>query len=179
MRRRRRNNLTEVNLTPLLDVLFSILFIVMMTGAQTRDNVQRDHEEQVASLEEENSRLSEALTVSEEKLAAYELHESDSVIITVRNISRGDDHILYVYRGVDENEIADIRMGLNQTENTRNRIRGLIEDTVGENNGQPVYIVFYADKSRIYTREYNAVVETLEEMQARYKEVFFKVAEEE
>lgn len=178
MRKRRRNNLTEINLTPLLDVLFSILFIVMMTGARTRDMVQSEHEEQIAVLEEENARLSEALRANEEQLAAYELHESDSVIITVRNTVSGSNHVLQIYRGVEESEIASIRMGLDQTENTRTRISSLIEEIVEENGDQPVYIVFYCDKSRIYTKEYNVVTDAFTELQSKYKEVFFKVGEE-
>ena len=57
MSRRRRKNLTEVNLTPLLDVLFSILFIVMMTGAQSRDAMQNDHQEEVARLQREYNEI--------------------------------------------------------------------------------------------------------------------------
>ncbi|MCR5739204.1 MAG: biopolymer transporter ExbD [Lachnospiraceae bacterium] len=178
MGRRRRNNLTEINLTPLLDVLFSILFIVMMTGAQTRDEVQRSHAEEIARLESENERLSDELTASEEQLSAYRAHESDSVILTVRNTVRDEGHVLLVYRGTEESEIASIRMGLEQTRTTGTRLRSLIEEMAEENEGKPVYIIFYCDKTAIYTREYNTVVEVFEELQNRYKEVFFKIGEE-
>ena len=178
MSRRRRKNLTEVNLTPLLDVLFSILFIVMMTGAQSRDAMEASHGEEVARLESENAALSEALEVSEDRLAAFELHESDSVILTVRNTVRGGEHYLMVYRGVEEQETDSIKLGLNSTENTKVRIISLVEDIVAENGGQPVYIIFYCDKGTIYTREYNAVVGAFDELQTKYKEVFFKTGEE-
>ena len=178
MRRRRRKNLTEVNLTPLLDVLFSILFIVMMTGAQSRDAMESSHSEEVAALQSENEALRESLEASEDRLAAYELHESDSVILTVRNIVRGDEHYLMIYRGIDEQEAADIKLGLNSTENTKVRIRSLVDEIIAENGGQPVYIIFYCDKASIYTKEYNAVVGAFDELQTKYKEVFFKTGEE-
>ena len=178
MSRRRRKNLTEVNLTPLLDVLFSILFIVMMTGAQSMDSMQSDHREEVATLQNENEELREALRVSEDQLAAYELHESDSVILTVRNIVKNSEHYLVIYRGIDEQEIDSIKLGINNTENTGVRIRSLVGDIISENGVQPVYIIFYCDKTSIYTKEYNAVVGAFDELQTKYKEVFFKTGEE-
>jgi len=178
MSRRRRKNLTEVNLTPLLDVLFSILFIVMMTGAQSMDSMQSDHREEVETLQNENEELREALRVSEDQLAAYELHESDSVILTVRNIVKNGEHYLMIYRGIDEQEMDSIKLGINNTENTGVRIRSLVGDIISENGVQPVYIIFYCDKTSIYTKEYNAVVGAFDELQTKYKEVFFKTGEE-
>lgn len=178
MSRRRRKNLTEVNLTPLLDVLFSILFIVMMTGAQSRDAMQNDHQEEVARLQSENEELSDALRVTEDQLAAYKLHESDSVILTVRNIVKNGEHYLMIYRGIGEQEIDSIKLGINSTENTGVRIRSLVEDIISENGSQPVYIIFYCDKTSIYTKEYNAVVGAFDGLQTKYKEVFFKTGEE-
>jgi len=177
MRRRRRNNLTEINLTPLLDVLFSILFIVMMTGARTLDSEREDHASRVEALEEETARLEEEIARRDEQLASYMAHESDSVIITARNSTGSGNHILYLYRGTDETDIGSIQMGVDKTENTRLRIRGIIEDVIKETDNQPVYIIFYCDKKLIYTKEYNSVVKTFEELQMENKEVFFKVSE--
>ena len=43
--RRRGRGADEINLTPLLDVLFTILFIVMLAGTQTERIMQEDAEE--------------------------------------------------------------------------------------------------------------------------------------
>ena len=71
-----------------------------------------------------------------------------------------------------------IKLGINNTENTGVRIRSLIGDIISENGVQPVYIIFYCDKTSIYTKEYNAVVGAFDELQTKYKEVFFKTGEE-
>ena len=73
--------------------------------------MESSHSEEVAALQSENEALRESLEASEDRLAAYELHESDSVILTVRNIVRGGEHYLMIYRGIDEQEAADIKLG--------------------------------------------------------------------
>ena len=52
MRNRRRRFHEEINLTPLLDVLFAILFIVMLTGAQSERLIQKDMEASAAEISE-------------------------------------------------------------------------------------------------------------------------------
>ena len=51
MRNRRRRGSDEINLTPLLDVLFTILFIVMLTGMQNEQSYAENAEATQAQME--------------------------------------------------------------------------------------------------------------------------------
>lgn len=178
MRNNRRKSVSEINLTPLLDVLFSILFIVMMTGMQNEQGIKSEYQEQVRQLEQENQQLSEELARSENQMSSYDKYQSEAVIITVNNILKDDDHYLLLYKGTDKEEIERIQMGINKTENTKARIESLIMELVNVSDNQPVYIVFYCEKKQIYTAEYRAVIEAFNQLQENNKSVFFKVSEE-
>ena len=178
MRNNRRKSVSEINLTPLLDVLFSILFIVMMTGMQNEQGIKSEYQEQVRQLEQENQQLSEELARSENQMSSYDKYQSEAVIITVNNILKDDDHYLLLYKGTDNEEFDRIQMGINKTENTKARIESLIMELVNVSDNQPVYIVFYCEKKQIYTAEYRAVIEAFNQLQENNKSVFFKVTEE-
>lgn len=178
MRSNRRRSVLEINLTPLLDVLFSILFIVMMAGMQNEEGMREDYRQQIDRLEQEKDALSEKLDDYRDQMENFRDYQREMIFLTVRNVVRGDDHYLLIYQGLEPDEIESIQMGIDRTENTRARIESLVVGLAECEEGYPVYIVFNCDKSRIYTAEYRAVVETFNTLQGTYKEVFFKVMEE-
>ncbi len=175
----RRRFISEINLTPLLDVLFSILFIVMMTGMQNEQSMKSNYQDQLDRLTQENKTLSENLERREEQLSTYDEFKSDALIITVNNIIRDDDHYLMFYEGNEEEKMGSIPMGPDKTENTKARVEGLITEKLDEGERKPVYIIFYCDKKSIYTSEYKAVYDKFNELQQNRKEVFFKVMQKE
>ena len=65
MRRRKRRTGGEINLTPLLDVLFSILFLIMLANFSSQNQLQQAFAESGGQLEEEI----EALTKERDDLA--------------------------------------------------------------------------------------------------------------
>lgn len=189
MERRKRKTIAEINLTPLLDVLFSILFIVMMTGMQTKTTIQEEHQQQINQMQEdygrqieqarqELSELEQQVTMYENQLSSYDKYQTEAVIITVSNIVKENKHYLVIKQGLLLEEIETIQLGISKTENTKLRICDKISEIVEVTNNQPVYIVFYCNKKMIYTTEYRAITEVFYELQAKYKEVFFKVMEE-
>lgn len=71
MHRKKRRFAEEINLTPLLDVLFSILFIVMLTGTQSEKLIEKDVEEYKAQIEIlENEIVEDGSELSREELLA-------------------------------------------------------------------------------------------------------------
>ena len=189
MERRKRKTIAEINLTPLLDVLFSILFIVMMTGMQTKTTIQEEHQQQINQMQEdygrqieqarqELSELEQQVTMYENQMSSYDKYQTEAVIITVNNIIKENKHYLIIKQGLDLEEIETIQLGISKTENTKLRICDKISEIVEVTDNQPVYIVFYCNKKTIYTTEYRAITEAFYELQAKYKEVFFKVMEE-
>ena len=67
MRRRRRTD-GEINLTPLLDVLFVILFVVMLSGMQsekTNADAREESREKIEALETEVEELTDEGRIAE------------------------------------------------------------------------------------------------------------------
>ena len=176
--RNRRQFVSEINLTPLLDVLFSILFIVMMTGIQNEREIKNEYQNKVNQLAQQNEKLSEDLARSESQKSSYEKYQFDAVILTINNVNRNANHYLKIYQGLDNSEIGNIQMGIDKTENTKTRIESLILNLIEHTDNQPIYIIFYCDKKNIYTIEYMAVCDILNQLQENNKEVFFKVMKE-
>lgn len=179
MRRRRKRDANEINLTPLLDILFSILFIIMMAGRFNETDLKESHKEQLGKLEQEINGLKEIVNLSHNQMESYDKYHTEAVIITVTNVVREDRHYLVVKKGLDTETIEEIQLGNDKTDNVKLRIEEVIRNCVEITDNQPVYIVFYCDKENIYTIEYKAIVTTFNRLQENNKEVFFKVMEEE
>ena len=103
MRRRRRTD-GEINLTPLLDVLFVILFVVMLSGMQSEKTNADAREEsrekiealeteveeltdegRIAELEEQVRSLTEELEKRKDLEETGKAFESRAVLVTIRN----------------------------------------------------------------------------------------------
>ncbi len=202
MRHRKRRGAEEINLTPLLDVLFSILFIVMLSAmsdktSYTEDTAQQSQtiEQQVGTidaqdaliaeqsadiseLQAENADLTQALQNSENEKSSMKLYTENAVILTVSNRTDDGNHILDIFVGDSEDAAESIRMGSDRIQNMTERMTDFVREQIDSVDSQPVYIVFYCDKSQIYTSEYNAVTAAFEELEYTEKEVFYKEAEE-
>lgn len=178
MKRRRRRGSSEINLTPLLDILFSILFIVMMTNVQNEADIKDEYQQNVGKMEQEITDLKEQVTISQNQMSSYDKYNTEAVIITICNVVDEGEHHLIVKKGLNEDTMDNILLGTDRIENTKARIEWMITMLVEGIDNQPVYIVFYCDKENIYTTEYRAIVDTFNVLQETHKEVFFKVMEE-
>lgn len=172
MKRRKGNIISEINLTPLLDVLFSILFIVMLTSQSNESAIKEEAQQQVKQMHQQ-------IVVYENQMESYEAYQSEATIISLSNINDYGNHKLIISQGVNKEAIDTIQLGYDKTENTRNRLESLVTRLIKEANNQPVYIVFHCDASCIYRPEYNAINEELENLQKAYKEVFYHISKEE
>ncbi len=182
--RRRRQGSPEINLTPLLDVLFCILFIVMLTGAQNEADMKESAQKQIETLQQQVGDLQQQILIQEEQLTFYgnqmeshEVYAAEAVVVTLHNIEKDGDHVLLATSGMTEEVQESITLGTNRKNVAKVRIQSFVGDILEGTKNQPVYIVFHCDKACIYTEEYRGIVESLEELQASYKEVFYKVME--
>ncbi len=182
--RHKRRELQEINLTSLLDVLFCILFIVMLGSAQNEENIKLDASQQVEELQQQIENLQQQILVQEEQLVFYgnqmeshKLYASEAVVVTLRNIRKDETHVLRASSGMEEAAEESVTLGINRKNIVKLRIQSFIDGILSQTENQPVYIVFHCDKNCIYTEEYKGIIESLEELQASYKEVFYKVME--
>lgn len=193
--RRRGRGADEINLTPLLDVLFTILFIVMLAGTQNERTMQEDAEEartqaaemekqvteldkKVKDLEEENSVLTQKTNRQDKIDKSSKQYESSAVIVTFINEVEDGNHILKIYKGKDE-EAESFRLGTDRTEYTRMHVSEIIKEIAKESADHPVFIVFHCDTNSIYRKEeFNPIRDALEEQRKNTKEVFYQIVEE-
>ena len=187
-RGRRSRGSDDINLTPLLDVLFVILFIVMLTGTQTEKNLQESAEasesritglqEQVTDLEEQNTILQSEVNRQNKIEDSGKRYESDAVIVTFMNEVEDGNHVLRIYKGNDE-EVESFRLGSDRTEYTRRHVTEIINEIVDDYADHPVFIVFHCDTKSIYRKEeFVPIKEALETQKELRKEVFYQIVEE-
>ena len=176
--KRKRNGSPEINLTSLLDVLFCILFIVMLTSVQNEREYKTETQAQTEEMQDQIDTLQTQVQEYESSEKTIELYGSEAVIINMHNIKSGDKHILKLSEEPDGNNSKEITLGNDITEQTKRLISSYIEDIIAETDNQPIYIVFNINKSQIYTKEAIAIDDVLDELQMNNKEVFYKTAEE-
>ena len=194
-RDRRRRGSDEINLTPLLDVLFTILFIVMLAGTQNEQTMLANAEEaqeqiaglekqeaglegRILDLEEENSILKSEVNRRDKIQDSNKRYESEAVVVTFLNEVENGYHVLRIYTGQDE-PVESFRLGVDRTEYTKSHVTEIINVIVEDAVDHPVFIVFHCDTKSIYRKEeFNPIRDALEMQKKNRKEVFYQIVEE-
>ena len=197
MKMRRKNRNKEINLTPLLDVLFSILVIIMLGAYSNEEALKSDHEQQIqkltrqaASLEEEKNTLQNDKMILENQLDSYDSFLESALILTISNIITEQRHELVLScasfgdespSAISKSQLKDrhLIMGTQSVEYIKANLEDTIREILSSTEKQPVYIVFHCDRTKIYSVEYDAVNEALQNLQRQKKEIFYKIESEE
>ncbi len=197
MNGRRRFSSSEINLTPLLDVLFSVLFIVLLTGVVSQNALVDRHAEQAEEFETEREkfeaereefaaereelgntirRISDELRVADGINETFRTFETQAAFITMINFVEDGGHVLKLYQGIDrEEELAVIDMGVDRPQYIQNHLYSIIEGVVQEHYDVPVFVVFYRDDTAIYRREESEPIEyAMNRLMADFKQVFYQ-----
>ena len=187
MRRRRRTD-GEINLTPLLDVLFVILFVVMLSGMQSEKTNADAREEsrekiealeteveeltdegRIAELEEQVRSLTEELEKRKDLEETGKAFESRAVLVTIRNTAEEQageggakaqaKHYLSVYAGPEDAERGTFLMGSGRQEYTRTQLTSILRSILSETDPEvPVYAVFHCDSDKILHKEESEII---------------------
>ncbi len=184
MRRRRKRISEDINLTPLLDVLFVILFIFMLTSTQSEKLLQteaadsqsqvEDMSQQIAGLEAQVDDLKHENNILESRREAAE----HVVIVNIENTVEDGKHILKFYKGSEGVYYDQIIMGRNLQEHIKKNVTSIITRIIEEEseNTYPICIFFHCDYSRIYqNEEFMPIDETLRELESDEKKVFYQL----
>ena len=181
MRRKKRGS-PEINLTPLLDVLFCLLFILILTYTENMETSSGDHikkeAEYEASIEEYQQTIEDLEnTVNEYENAAdsFQEYRERVTIVTISNYVKNDEHYLHVSQGNNDSS-TDIKLIYESLDNAYNRINKYVSDILDANPGNPVYVDFHVNKSLIYKAEYDMIEKVFQDIE-KNKEVFCKITE--
>jgi biopolymer transport protein ExbD len=161
--KRHRLGSEEINLTPLLDVLFVILFVVMLGGMQNEKTIRTEMENEVARLQDQ--------------IESYELYEEERQIITLSIQVNGQDRAIVMQTGAEE-EPKTIPLKKETRKYQIDHLERMITDYLTHIEDQPVYIVFHHDDTVIYNEEYTSIDKMLRSLVKKYKEVFYKEIKE-
>jgi len=181
-RGRRRNGNDEINLTPLLDVLFTILFVVMLTSAQSEQTIMADSEnskEQVTELTKQVEDLENQLKGKKAVDGTANNYNSNAVLVTLINVVEDGNHVLKIYTGHNAVLRDSFRLGTDRTQYISEHLATIINGIVYESKDCPVFIVFHCTTDIIYRKEeFTPIKERLDVLKNENKEVFYQIVEE-
>ena len=186
MRHRRRRDII-IELTPLLDVIMIIIFMVMkengkmITDKQNTINaVQQVNSEQSAAIDDLNSKvgemssqLAEKLQAAENKLESYKAIDDIVIVLNIGLENKYNNTVRCLTFGkvseqssVTENR-SDEEFGV-----SLNKLKVFVSDYITKvlddsDNQTIVYIVFTYDPRKVFQRDYEAVGEALAEAEIK------------
>lgn len=182
--RRRKNRIAEdINLTPLLDVLFVILFIFMLTSTQNEKTLQAeaaDSQTEIADLEQQIDVLQsqvDNLNHENHLLESNKMTADHVTVITIENsIDGNNQHILTFYKGYEKKYFDKIFMGKDRQQYIRDNVKRIVEKVLKETTDEyPVCIFFYWNPDVIYEKEeFDPIDETLKALKTVEKSVFYQ-----
>lgn len=172
MRHKRWFQSEEVNMTPLLDVLFSILFIVMLSGAR----VQSQNTENQQDLNSQIEQLQNELDGIKNKKETEEQFYEDVFLVTIDNITEENQRKLRLQCDKTAKQPEIVSLNPNDTDRLFRIIREYFDGILVDNKSSPVYVVFTCNEKNIYTVEFNSIDSIMKkyESDSAYK-LFYKV----
>lgn len=178
--RHKRRGILEVNLTSLLDVLFCILFIVMLANVENENDIKNESQQQILQaqeqLEGQVAVYQNQIAAYQAQMASYDVYHTEAIIITIQNVQEGSSRSLKIYKGLEQTESDSISLGANKIGNVLQRLRNYFDEilTSLEDGTVPVYIIFHCNENLIYTEESNEIDRLLDELAETNKEIFYK-----
>lgn len=165
---KRRNNIA-VELTPLLDVILIMLFLVMSQQKAESDRVMSEaqaaaaeYESRIEQLTDEYGEAKEKQLSAENAAAGYKSFDEFSVIIRL-SIERSSDGMRKLF--VSENGGTEvIEYGWDSLRYGENSLEAKLSECISENSGRPVFISFGYNEDEIYLRDYTLVTDVLERL---------------
>ena len=165
---KRRNNIA-VELTPLLDVILIILFLIISQQNAESERVKAEaemaaaeYDSRIEQLSEEYSQAEEELFNAENTAAGYKSFDELSVIVSV-GIKRSPDGTRTVY--ISENgETSTFKYGWDNLRYGENSLEAVLSGCISGSGENPVFISFNYDEDDIYLRDYTLVTDVLERL---------------
>ena len=165
----RRRNSIGIELTPLLDVILIILFLIITRNsaeteriAEEDEQAEQHHIENEARLEAELEDSRQQSADAENIISGYESFEEYSVIIAV-GITRKSDGTRTVTLS-ENGEISHISYGWDSLRYGENALRAELENMISSAGDRPVFISFNYDEDDIYLRDHQLISSVLDDL---------------
>ncbi|MGN1415319.1 MAG: hypothetical protein ACI4XF_00610 [Oscillospiraceae bacterium] len=165
----KRRSSIGIELTPLLDVILILLFLVITQNnaeteriAEEYDRSEQQYIENTARLEAELENSRQQSADAENIISGYESFEEYSVIIAV-GITRRSDGTRTVTLS-ENGEISHISYGWDSLRYGENALRAELENMISTAGDRPVFISFNYDENDIYLRDHQLISSVLDDL---------------
>ncbi|HAZ91269.1 MAG TPA: hypothetical protein DCX21_04765 [Eubacterium sp.] len=167
---RRNKKLIITDLTPLLDVIFILLFIILMRNRGFQENV-------VAKVTDELDRTKVELNTANEKIADYEtiFSSADFITVYVEKGLSGYDRTLVVREG---DHYTNYQYDWQKYPNLKSELNEILEGYCKKKEkGKPFFIIFAYDSEQIFRKDFETIKDTLISIQSQYDDVYAQIRE--
>ncbi len=158
---KKRNRSITADLTPLLDVIFILLFLIMIRNTEAVDARTAEAEEK---LEEANAQMAEAQALQDavqSELEEYQALLQDATICYIQIIGEESGRSIQL----SENSRTDqFHFDWDTQEDAWQYLKErLAEKMLGASEGKQVFLIFQYDAKQLYQSDYDMVRTVLEE----------------
>lgn len=189
----RRRKETVIELTPLLDVILIMLFMIMSAQSKKTEEIQSQAQAETAELNSRIEQLTEEYADREDKLSAqlsdtesklsqaeaqisgYEAFReySDVISISVEYTESGERR-LYIAEG----DSADtITFGWDNLRYGENSLNAALEQKLKAAEENPVFIAFVYDSEKIYRHDYDMITSVMDTLQSKNNDLYIRYTE--
>lgn len=155
------------DLTPLLDVILILLFLILsQTNLRTAD-MQSELDSAKESLEQAQSSLTQAENVIE----GFKDYDENTLVITISITESSDDGQRTLY-AADKNGTSGITYGWDNLLYGENALKNELESRFKAAEGKVIFISFVYDSAKIYRRDYELVLSVLDKLQSANGNVY-------
>ncbi len=155
------------DLTPLLDVILILLFLILsQTNMHTAD-MQSELDSAKESLEQAQSSLEQAQNV----ISGLEEYDENTLVITISITASSGDGQRTLY-AADKNGTSGITYGWDNLLYGENALKNELENRLKAADGKIIFISFVYDSAEIYRRDYELVLSVLDKLQSSHENVY-------
>lgn len=169
---RRRREIT-VELTPLLDVILIMLFLIMSQSSEAAEQTKQEAEQKVSNMECQVEDLRETNAELESRLDSYAAFDEYARIISIDISNKTDGNRMIIVSDGEHTE--RIEFDWESMRYGENSLRAELIKSIDAWKDMPVFIVFNYDSSGIYRRDYEMITSVIDTIE--YENVYIKYNE--
>lgn len=163
----RKTSQIVIELTPLLDVIMIILFLILSESQNNTEQIIKEtndtinvQESIISQLQDDVNASNEELELARGKLAAYEFFNEYADIVTIRVINTDVDSRKIVINGKDANETIEFNWD-NMTY-AENAFKGIIDQY--NNSTTPIFITLSYNSETMFKQDYDFIINILQKV---------------
>lgn len=165
----KRRSSIGIELTPLLDVILILLFLIIIRNNDETERIADEYDKAEQVYIENTDRLEAELAESirhaenaENILSGYESFDEYSVIISI-GITRSADGSRSILLS-EKGETSYISYGWDNLRYGENALKAELEKRISSADEKPVFISFNYDSDNIYLRDYQIISSVLDNL---------------